>query len=207
MIIVIASAKGGSGKTTTAMHLAAWLCARRGGTKQMIALHDADPNQSSALWYQRGLEKHPQSFTLIPQDEPFQAANYDHLVIDSEAGSDPEELAGLVEASDLLIVPSRPAMLDMEQTIATVYDLEELREKAIVLLTVCKPRRKNVVLDALTALDNAEISACPACVFERAIVEDTPAFGATLNQVGKKGEQAWQEYATAFKSIFRGYKL
>ena len=48
--IVFASSKGGAGKTTAAIILAAEL-ARQGATKNIeVTLIDADPNQHSAKW-------------------------------------------------------------------------------------------------------------------------------------------------------------
>ena len=204
MIIVIASAKGGSGKTTTAMHLAAWLSTRRGSAKQSIALHDADPNQNSAIWYQQGSEKYTQRFALIPQNETFNATDYDHLVIDSAGGRD-EDLGALMDHSDLLIIPSRPAMLDLTGTIATVDGVNISDSKVIVLLNLCNPRRHAAVVEAYDALNSADIPAGESYVCQRAIVEDCPAVGATVNQLkGKAATQAWGEFSDAFKEIFEG---
>nr|WP_297040766.1 ParA family protein [Thermosynechococcus sp. OHK43] len=49
MIITVASFKGGVGKTTTAIHLAAFL--QRQGETLLI---DADPNRSATGWAKRG---------------------------------------------------------------------------------------------------------------------------------------------------------
>lgn len=204
MIIVIASAKGGSSKTTTAMHLAAWLCTRRGGAKQTIALHDADPNQNCSIWYKQGAEKYPQRFQLIPSETEFNATDYTHLVIDSAGGRD-DDLAALMEQADLLIVPTRPSMLDLSMAVATVDALNLPKDKATVLLSLCNPRRHSAVIEAYEALVSAEIPTCENYICQRAIVEDAPAVGATVNQLkGQPAGQAWGEFETAFKSIFGG---
>lgn len=50
-VLAVASVKGGSGKTTTAVHAASWLAAREGqGGKPAAVLVDLDPQGSATLW-------------------------------------------------------------------------------------------------------------------------------------------------------------
>ncbi len=63
-VIVLASSKGGAGKTTAAILLSAEL-ARQGKSKNVnISLIDVDPNQHSAKWaYKDGC---PDNITIVP---------------------------------------------------------------------------------------------------------------------------------------------
>lgn len=199
MIIVIASAKGGSGKTTTAMHLAAWLSHQ---TKGDIALYDADPNQDCFTWYQTGTESHPQSFDLIPLNDDIDMAAYEHVVIDSAGGRD-DSLAELMEYADLLLIPSRPALLDLKNAIATIELLDLPPEKVKILLTHCDARRDGTTQQAFTYLEENELPHCDYYILRKAIIEDSPALGATVNQLkGKPASIAWEDYSEAFTAIW-----
>src|ERR1039457_2792780 len=88
MYITVSNHKGGVGKTTTAVHLAAYL-----QTIGRTVLIDGDPNRSASEWAKSG--KFP--FTVVDISEgAYQARNFEHVVIDTEASPGqphPETLA------------------------------------------------------------------------------------------------------------------
>ena len=116
--ILVASSKGGCGKTTLATNLAVAL-ARRG---RRVWLIDADAQGSSAEWHRaRGAQapaiglmhsaEHGQPSTtagwtlrIPPQTE--------HLVIDTPAGLRPHQLAEFLRRCDCLLVPIVPSGID-----------------------------------------------------------------------------------------------
>ena len=104
MIITVASFKGGVAKTTTAVHLAAYL--------QRLAptlLLDGDPNRQALVWDAAG--QMPFKVADILQSAKH-AADYGvgrgHVVIDTEARPGPDDFKALAEGCDLLVIPAAP---------------------------------------------------------------------------------------------------
>ena len=115
--VLVASSKGGVGKTTIATHLAAQSALEGLRT----ALVDADPQESSTRWAQRraGLES-----AVLPLDGTRRKAwrkqlpdDTQRLVIDAPAGAMADHLDVFLEEADAVIVPVQPSALDIEATV------------------------------------------------------------------------------------------
>ena len=103
MIITVASFKGGVGKTTTAVHLAAYM-----QEDAPTLLIDGDPNRSASGWNKRG----GLPFKVVDERQAARfARDYEHIVIDTQARPSLEDLEALVDGCDLLIIPTTPDAL------------------------------------------------------------------------------------------------
>jgi len=157
MIITLASMKGGVAKTTSAIHLAALFAA-----SEPTALIDADPNQSASRWAARGSLPFPVIGVYKAASE---ARKFTHLVMDTKARPESDELRDLSEGCDLLVVPTTPDTLALEGTMLTLEALDKLGAKNYrVLLTIVPPDPVPEGKEARKALLEASIP-----VFRRSI--------------------------------------
>jgi len=134
MIISILSYKGGTGKTTSAMHLAGCL-ARRGRT----LLIDGDLNRSALEWYARGGDR-ILPFAIVDERGAFKVAStFDHIIIDTAARPTPHQLKAIVETSDKLIVCTSPDAVSMSALNPAIADLQQISAQFTILITLCPP--------------------------------------------------------------------
>jgi chromosome partitioning protein len=135
MIIAITALKGGVGKTTTAIHLAAYL-----QDKAPTLLIDADRNRSALVWSKE--DKLP-FYVASQAGSTSLVKKYTHIVIDTQARPEIDDLKDLASASELLILPTTPNHLDLDTTAKTVELLESLKANFKVLLTQVDSRTKS----------------------------------------------------------------
>lgn len=119
MIISLVQYKGGVGKTTSCVCLAA-LLQEQGNT---LAI-DSDPNKSLTLWARKG----NLPFNVCSESEApklLMSGQYQHSVIDTQARPTADEIEAISRGADLVILPSSPDPLAISALIQTASALPE----------------------------------------------------------------------------------
>lgn len=141
--IALVSQKGGAGKTTLAIHLAA----EAASFGKRVLLLDLDPQASAAGWGDRRGEKPPDVSTEHPGrvEAALQAAEregYALAVLDTAPHADQAALKA-ARVADQVLIPCRPAVFDLDAIQATL-DLCALAAKPALVVLNAAPIRSRV---------------------------------------------------------------
>lgn len=151
-VIVFASQKGGSGKTTLCGHIAVQAARTGHGPVAMI---DTDPQGSLAQWAQERRDSEPGHIQLELSNlrEGLIQARKDgyRLVCVDTPPSLTREISKALSHADLVVMPTRPSPHDIRSVGVTV-DLVEFHNKPMVFVINGATRRARITSDAAVAL-------------------------------------------------------
>ena len=195
--IVIVSQKGGAGKTTLAIHLAA--AATAAGKSALIL--DTDPQATASQWSQWRGGAEPEVVdcgapTLLAlklrQAEQLGA---DVVVIDTPPHADimAREACKL---ADLVLVPCRPQAFDLVAVETTAALVATSRRPAFVVFVAGPPRAPATYAEATQLINGSEeaegfgIKVAPVMLTQRAVYHHSTAQGKTAAETEPAGKAA-----------------
>ena len=188
MIVTVATFKGGQAKTTTAVHIAAFL-----QEDKPALLVDGDPNRSATGWARRkGLP-----FRVIDERQAARfARDYEHIVIDTQARPTQEDLQALADGCDMLIIPVTPDALSLDSLFLIIEALEHLgSDRFRILLTIVPPRPSKDGDEARATLEEAKLPAFKTVIrrfvaFQKAALQGVPVY--EVND--PRAQEGWDDY-------------
>lgn len=205
MIIVVANSKGGVGKSTLAVHLAAWLHEQG----HSVTLADCDTQHSSSDWIK---EAAPEVKTVRLADPneildrlPALGQQSEYVVADGP-GSNTETSRALLLRGDLALVPCKASMLEVRALAQATNVLRQSQDirggypgAMIILSMVGKNYRLTQDMkDAAAAL---ELPLAKTAMTLRQIYADAPGQAAVVWQLGARGNDAAAEVKALFREV------
>ena len=195
MIVTVASFKGGVGKTTAAVHLAAYL-----QSKGPTLLVDGDANRSATAWAKRG----ELPFKVVDERQAARyARQYEHIIIDTEARPNEEDLKALADGCDLLVIPTTPDALALDALMLTVKALQAIgTDNYRVLLTIVPPRPSRDGDEARSLLRQGGIPFFESRIRRLVAFQKAALAGVAVFAVrDRRAQPAWQDYERLGKEL------
>lgn len=202
--IAIVSQKGGSGKTTLALHLAA--AAEEAGHTAIII--DLDPQATASQWAAWREDSPPLVIDSAPprlaaKIEQATAQGVEFIVIDTPPHAD-SAASVAVDAADLVLIPCRPSAFDLA-AIKTTASLMKMRGKpAYVIFIAGSPTAPRMYEEAAQLVESYGLKACPHWIADRAIFRHAAAGGKAAMEIepgGKAAEEVRKVYTWTCKHV------
>lgn len=187
--IALVSQKGGSGKTTLALHLAG--CALYLG--YTVALIDLDPQGSAFDW----CSSRPKSESFASTRATIEAlagvlklaglSSVDLAILDTAPHSN-KAAAAAINQADLAIVPCRPSRFDLKAVKPTIDIVKLTKTPAVVVMNCCA--RGNLATEAKDALKGQGYHVTDVLLQQRVALAHSVMDGLTVHEYEPKGAAA-----------------
>ena len=172
MRLAIVNLKGGTGKTTTAVHLATGL-GRHGRT----LLVDADPQGSAQSWSEAIGKDRPYDVVALPDRDLhrrvpplMQQGGYEHLVVDTPPGHvEIVRHAGAMVGE--VLVPLPPSLMDLDRLRPTLELLSRVEEGHQITVRILLTRVRSGTRSAKGVREVLAELGLPVCAVEIPLLE------------------------------------
>ncbi|MEW5754908.1 MAG: ParA family partition ATPase, partial [Pseudomonadota bacterium] len=194
-VIAISNQKGGTGKTTLSMNLAAGL-AKHGRT----LLVDADPQGSAGQWAGLAPDERPFPLSVITvagnlaREVTRFRHDYQYVVIDCPPTLETDTTRQAMSAADTVLIPVQPSPIDLWASVRLAEAIEQIKQgkpqlQAFIVVTQVEPR--NALSRAMQqALAEFDIPSLSSVLRRRAVYRTSAIEGASVYCLGKRGEPA-----------------
>lgn len=185
-VVTVANQKGGSGKTTVSMNLASAL-ARRG---YKVLVVDADKQSSAMLWSGNSENGFPASVVSLAENKNIHnevsrlAKDYQFIIIDCPPAADSLVSVRVMPVSDLVLVPLKPAPMDMWATMTLKIAIDQAQAmnsalQARIVMNQCQMRTR-LTREVIEVANQIGIPLLSTTISQRIAFSEMPGAGATI---------------------------
>ena len=190
-VITIAQQKGGTGKTTLAVHLALAFIKYH---NLKVAIIDTDPQGSLGKWFMIRSEKKISNQNLTFKTASLWGAQYeskilkqDHdiVIIDTPPKIE-SDARPAIEAANLVIIPVAPSPVDFWATEAIIEIAKKAKKKILIQINRAN-RRSKLISKTNEYINSINVSATKTIIGHRQIYASSMGEGKTAVEKQKKG--------------------
>ncbi|MBT9100536.1 ParA family protein [Methylovulum psychrotolerans] len=187
--IVLASQKGGAGKTTLTAHLA--IAAEKAGDSPCVLI-DTDPQASLAAWWNGRKEDTPAFAPATLKElssilKSLEAAGYAYAFIDTPPAIT-ESIRAVVKLADFVLIPTRPSPHDLRAIGRTVELANETSRPFGFVVTQAKPNSR-LTVQAMAVLSTHGVVA-PSIIHDRVDFAGSMIDGRSVLEIDPRGRSA-----------------
>ena len=186
---IFLSQKGGSGKTTLAVHAA--VAAQEDGARVVIV--DTDPQRSATAWGESREGDTPPVATVAAADLDgvMEAARHDAMtlcIIDTAPHAAPDA-ARAARLADFVIIPCRPTAFDLAAAPSAVDIVRAAGVPAVFVLSAC-PFRAPEIAEARRVLEGFGLPVCALEITDRRAFARAISTGRSVTEFESQGKAA-----------------
>lgn len=187
--IAFLSQKGGSGKTTLAVHVAV----AAGEAGERVVLVDTDIQQSATLWGEARTAPAPivATATASQLGDVTTSARQEGItlcIVDTAPHAAPDATR-TARAADLVVIPCRPTAFDLGAVAAAVDIVKAAGVPAVLVLSAC-PFRSPEVAEARQVLAGYGLPVSPVAITDRRAFARAVASGRAVTEFESDGKAA-----------------
>ena len=187
--IAFLAQKGGSGKTTLAVHTA--VAATEAG--ESVVVIDTDPQKSATVWGDARSQEVPIVATAAASElgRVLEAADQERMtlaIVDTAPHTAPDATR-IVRAVDLVAIPVRPTAFDIAAAGSAVDIVKAAGVRAVFVLSAC-PFRSPEIAETRTVLAEYGLPIAPVEIIDRRAFARAVATGRAVTEFESDGKAA-----------------